>query len=82
MADQNQTVGIVDQGVAGNSGGLLVGSGKSAVDDQLFAFGPDRAFAGNGLDGNMPVDQMALFRIDAEFSQDIFGQDIIVIISE
>ena len=69
VGDDAVVPGIVDQGIAGDAGGGLVGPAEAAVDDQQLAAALDGAFALLGLYGDMTVDDMAVFAFQPEFLQ-------------
>ena len=72
--------GVVDQGVAGDAGGGLVGFTETAVDDQQLAAALDGAFALADLHGNMAVDDVAVLPFQAEFLQQHIAYSRILII--
>ena len=67
MGNDPHVAGIEDQCVAGNTGGGLICLAEATVDDDQFAAALDGTFAFFGLDGNMTVDDMAVWSVQTEF---------------
>ena len=58
MADERHPIGVIGECVACNAGGLLVGFGKSAVDNQKLAARFNRTFAFCDFDRRVSVDNV------------------------
>ena len=61
VGGKHETVGVGDQGIAGDAGFLLVSPGKTAVDHEQFAAAFNRRLSVFFLDRNMAVDDMGVF---------------------
>ena len=80
MGHQKQAIGIVYKGIARNSRHLLVGLGKAAVDDKELAVALDRSLALRYLDRHMAVDDVGIFRVEAELRQNPVDDPFLVYI--
>jgi len=67
MRDDADIVGVEDQGIAGDTGGGLIGLAEAAVDYDQLTVALDGAFTLLGLDGNMTVDDVAVGAFQTEF---------------
>ena len=72
--------GVVDQGVARDAGGGLVGPAEAAVNDNQLAAALDGAFALAHLHGNVTVDDVAVLALEAEFHQEPVTDPAILIV--
>ena len=63
-------VGVEDEAVAGDAGGLLVGLREAAVDEEELAFSADGRLALGRLDRGVAVDDVGEFGIEAELVED------------
>ena len=72
VGHQAQAVGVVDERIAGDAGGALVGLAEAAVDHQQLAAALDGALALFGLDGHMAVDDVAVLALQAKLPQQLF----------
>ena len=70
MGRQNQSVGIINQGISRDSSLFLVSPGKAAVNDQHLSAAFYRILPVLGLDRHMAVDNMSLLGRQAELLQD------------
>ena len=71
MRHDAQRAGIVDQRVARDTRSRLIGPAETAVDDDQLAAALDRALSLPRLDGDVPVDDMAVRAFQADFPQDL-----------
>ena len=71
--------GIVDQRIASDAAGGLIGLAEPAVDDDEPAAALDGALALLGLDGDMAVDDMAMGTLQAKLLQDALAHLRVVI---
>ena len=60
VGDDADAAGVVNQSIAGDAAGGLIGPAEAAVDDDELSATLDGAFALLGLDGDMAVDDMAV----------------------
>ena len=70
MGNQEQSVRIIYQCIAGNSGLFLIGFGKSTVDNHQLAVAFDRTLSVLTFDRYMSVNNMWLFRVQSELPHD------------
>ena len=66
MGHQTHPVGIDYQRIARDPGLILIGLGKSAVDDQQLAAALDRRLPFLALHRHMPVDDMGMLYVQPE----------------
>ena len=71
MSRQDQSIGVIDQCITGNSRNFLIWSGKTAVNDKNFSIAFYRALSFALVNRHMAVDDMAFFRIQSEFTEQI-----------
>ena len=64
-------IGVIDQCITGNSRNFLIWSGKTAVNDKNFSIAFYRALSFALVNRHMAVDDMAFFRIQPKFTEQI-----------
>ena len=69
MGNKSKSVGIVDQRIASDAAGGLIGLAEAAVDDQQPAAPLHGALPFLGLDGDVAVDDVAVGALQAELPQ-------------
>ena len=71
MSDDVKTAGVVNEGIARNTGGLLIILGETSVDNDQLALRLDRVLAVDLFNGDMAVDDDGTIGIvDAELVED------------
>lgn len=78
---QFQTVRIVDERIACDARLFVVRLAETAVDDDQFPLRLDGALAVLFLDGNVTVDDMAVFSVNAEIAQYFFAERLVVAVA-
>ena len=81
MRAQFQTVRIVDERIACDARLFVVRLAETAVDDDQFPLRLDRALPVFFLDGDVPVDDMAVFSVNAEIAQYFFAERLVVAVA-
>lgn len=71
--DEDQGVGAVNEGVSGDARFVLVGFGKSAINDEQPSSRFDRAFAFVDFDGDVAVDNVGAGGVETERFEDTAG---------
>ena len=79
MGYQPEAGGIIDERIAGNAGGLLVGLAESAVNDQQFAPGLHGAFTLFGFYRDMAVDDVTVGTFQPELLEQEFTYRRVVV---
>ena len=79
VGDDTDIVGVVDQGIARDAAGGLIGLAEAAVDDDQLAAALDGALALFRLDGDVPIDDMAVRSGQAKFLQQHIADSWVVI---
>ena len=80
MGDDAQYPGVVDEGVAGDAGGGLVGFAEAAVDDDELAAALDGTLALLGFDGDVAVDDVAVGAFQAKFLEEHIAHGRVLVI--
>lgn len=62
---------VVDECIAGDAGGAVIGVGKAAVDDKEASVGLDRVLALSSTHGDVAIDNVAVTALDAEMIEDV-----------
>lgn len=70
MLDELEAPAVVDEGVAGNARGHVVGLGETSVDDHQLAVCPDGRLAFGYVHGYMAVDDVPLLAFHTEGIKD------------
>ena len=79
VRDDADAAGVVDEGIARDTAGGLIGAAETAVDDDKLAAALDGAFALLGLDGDVAVDDMAVGAFQSKLLQDLLADGGILI---